>query len=188
MVSSIYDPLGFLAPLTLPAKLILQDLCRRSYGWDDPVHPTLQQHWTRWLRDLERVMPFKVERCLKPADFGISMCGQLHHFSDASERGYGTVTYLKIWNNSNSCHISFMLGKARVAPLKQVTIPRLELTAAVPAVRVDTMLKAEIQLHLKKSCFWTDSTSVLKFIRNEDKRFHTFVTNRISIIRRTLKH
>lgn len=96
---------------------------------------------------------FKVERCLKPADFGISVCGQLHPFSDATERDYGTVIYLKIWNNSNSCHISLMLGKARVAPLKQVTIPRLELTAAVLAIHVDTMLKAEMQLHLKKCLF-----------------------------------
>ncbi len=185
MVSSIYDPLGFLSPLTLPAKLLLQDLCKRNYGWDDQIHPVLQQQWTKWFRDLEKVMSFQVERCLRPANFGDSVCGQLHHFCDASESGYGTVTYLRIWNNSNRCHVSFMLGKARVAPLKQVTIPRLELTAAVLAVRVDTMLRAEIQLQLEKSCFWTDSTSVLKYIKNEDKRFLTFVANRISAIRKT---
>lgn len=71
-----------------------------------------------------------------------------------------------------------------MAPLKQVTIPRLEVTAAVLAVRVDTKLRAELQLPLEKSCFWTDSTSVLKYIRNEDRRFQTFVANRISTIRR----
>lgn len=184
MVSSIYDPLGFLAPLTLSAKLLLQDMCRRNYEWDDEIHPILQQQWAKWLRDLERVKAFEVERCLKPMDFGETICGQLHHFSDASESGYGTVTYLKIWNNSSLCHVSFVLGKARVAPLKQVTIPRLELTTAVLAVRVDTMLRGEIQIHLEKSCFWTDSTSVLRYIKNKNKRFHTFVANRISAIRR----
>lgn len=78
-------------------------------------------------------------------------------------------------NNSNSIHVSFILGKARVAPLKQVTIPRLELNAAALAVQVDTMLRVELQLPLEKSCFWTDSTSVLKYIKNEDRRFQTFM-------------
>lgn len=87
---------------------------------------------------------FKIDRCLKPPDFGQPTHGQLHHFSDASENGYGTVTYLRMQNNSHSIHVSFMLGKARVVPLKHVTIPRLELTAACLAVRVDTMLKAEV--------------------------------------------
>lgn len=183
VVSSVYDPLGFLAPLTLPAKLILQDLCRRSNGWDDQIPSALQEQWIKWLRDLDKVTAFKVDRCLKPSGFGQLTHGQLHHFSDASESAYGTVTYLRMQNNCNSVHVSFMLEKARVAPLKQVTIPRLELTAAV-LVRVDTMLRAELQLPLGKSCFWTDSTSVLKYIRNENRRFQTFVANRISTIRR----
>ncbi len=134
VVSSIYDPLEFLAPLTLPAKFILQDLCRKSHGWDDQIPTALQQQWTKWLQDQEKVMAFKVERCLKPPDFGKPTHGQLHHFSDTSESGYGTVPYLRMQNNSSNIHVSFMLGKARVAPLKQVTIPRLELTAAVLAV------------------------------------------------------
>lgn len=175
VVSSVYDPLGFLAPLTLPAKLILQGLCRRSSGWDDQIPSALQQQWIKWLRDLEKVTAFKVARCLKPWDFGQPTHGQLHHFSDASERRYGTVTYLRMQNNSNSIHVSFILGKARVAPLKQVTIPRLELNAAALAVQVDTMLRVELQLPLEKSCFWTDSTSVLKYIKNEDRRFQTFM-------------
>ncbi len=75
------------------------------------------------------------------------------------------------------------MGKARVTPLKAITIPRLELTAAVLAVRVDLMLKSELRLHLKESVFWTDSTSVLKYIWNKDKRFHTFVANRVTTIR-----
>lgn len=62
-------------------------------------------------------------------------------------------------------------------------ISRLELTVTALAVRVDRMLRAELQLQLEDSVFWTDSTSVLKYIKNEDKRFHTFVGNRISTIR-----
>lgn len=126
---------------------------------------------------------FKVERCIKPKDFGQPIQAQLHHFSDASQDGFGTVTYVRMQNNKSSVHVSFLLGKARVTSLKQTTIPRLELTAAVLAVRVDQMLRAELQLPLDQSTFWTDSTSVLKYIRNEDKRFHTFVANRVTTIR-----
>ena len=72
-------------------------------------------------------------------------------------------------------HLAFMLGKARVAPLKQTTIPCLELTATVLAVKVDKMLTKELQLQLEESCFWTDSQTVLRYISNETKQFHTFV-------------
>lgn len=78
-----------------------------------------------------------------------------------------------------------MQGKARVAPLKQTTIPRLELT--VLAVRVDRMLKKELSVELGTSTFWTDSMTVLKYIASETGRFHTFVANRVTIIRDSTK-
>ncbi|KAL6480050.1 hypothetical protein MHYP_G00110830 [Metynnis hypsauchen] len=102
--------------------------------------------------------------------------------ADASEVGYGTVTYLVQHNRHNQIHCAFVLGKARVAPLKPTTIPRLELTAATLATRVDGMLRREIQLPLGDSVFWTDSTAVLKYIANETTRFRTFVANRVAAI------
>ncbi|XP_025761326.1 uncharacterized protein LOC112846194 [Oreochromis niloticus] len=92
------------------------------------------------------------------------------------------VSYLKLEKN-NIMHVALILGKARVAPLKQTTIPRLELTAAFLAVRVNMLLQKELQVRLEKSIFWTDSTTVLKYISNETKRFNTFVANRIAVIR-----
>ena len=124
-----------------------------------------------------------MSRCLKPHDFGPPVYARLHHFADASESGYGTVTYLRLQNEAGDIHVSFILGKARVTPLKPITMPRLELTAAVLAVRVDKMIKSELQLQLEMSCFWTDSSTVLKYINNENKRFRTFVANRIFVIR-----
>ncbi|KAK0142160.1 hypothetical protein N1851_020144 [Merluccius polli] len=161
--SSVSDPLGFLAPVVLPAKIMLQELCRRNLGWDDTTPQDILQQWTRWM-DLDMLSEFKVERCTKPKGFGHPIHAQLHHFSDANEAGYGVVTYLRMQNNKNYIHVAFLMGKARVTPIKTVTIPRLELTAAVLAVRVDLMLKAELKLQLQESVFWTDSTSVLKYI------------------------
>lgn len=82
---------------------------------------------------------------------------------------------------------SAITGSPRVTPLKAITVPRLELHAAVLAVRVDLMQKKGLRLQLQESVFWTDSTSVLKYVMNEDKQFHTFVANRVSIIRETTK-
>ncbi|XP_059371009.1 uncharacterized protein LOC132158999 [Carassius carassius] len=79
------------------------------------------------------------------------------------------------------------MGKSRVAPLKQTTIPRMELTAAVVAVNTDKMLKDELELELFESVFWTDSTTVLRYIDNEGLRFKTFVANRIAVIRESTR-
>ncbi|TWW60963.1 hypothetical protein D4764_05G0010530 [Takifugu flavidus] len=134
------------------------------------------------MEELQQLTNFGVDRCFKPPEFGETVEAQLHHFSDASETGYGVVTYLVQKNSSNQIHCSFIMGKARVAPLKPITIPRLELTAATLAVKVDTIIKKELQIPLSDSKFWTDSTAVLKYIANEKNRFKTFVVNRIAMI------
>lgn len=141
VVSSFYDPLGFLSPFIIPAKLLLQELCRKNLKWDEPVPALFSKHWSDWLSEFQQISGFKVERCVKPQDFGTSLKAQLHHFSDASQAGYGTVSYLRL-ENIDSVR-SFIMGKVRVAPLKQVTIPRLELAAAILAVQVHTMLRKE---------------------------------------------
>lgn len=183
--SSVYDPLGFLAPVTLLAKMMQQELCRRGCGWDDELPPDNLPRWKKWLEDLDQLAAFKVNRCIKPRDFGGVKLAQLHHFADASESGYRTVTYIRMLNQENSVQVTFLLGKARVTPLKAGTIPRLELTAVVLATKVDLLLKSELDLQLEGSVFWTDSTAVLKYINNEDRCFHTFVTNRVAMIRET---
>lgn len=187
VVNSIYDPLGFLAPVILPAKLLLKDLCKEQYGWDENIGEKHAEVWKRWIEDVTHLSNFHVRRCLKPTDFGCTAVAQLHHFSDASESAYGTVSYLLLENSQGEKHCAFLMGKARVAPLKLVTIPRLELTAAVVAVKIDKMLHQELQVPLQKSIFWTDSTTVLRYIDSETARFRTFVANRISLIREATK-
>ena len=90
---------------------------------------------------LERIL---APRCVKPIDFGEVKSRQVHMFSDASFVGYGSVAYLRLCDNENRIHCSFLMGKARLAPIKAVTIPRLELTAATVSVRLGEILKKEL--------------------------------------------
>lgn len=126
MVNSVYDPLGFLAPVMLQPKIILQELCKLRLNWDDPIPQSLSSKWELWYNDLQELVDFNVARCLKPLRLGTVVSAQLHNFADASETGYGVVTYLRLQNVDQEIFCSFIMGKARVAPLTQVTIPRLE--------------------------------------------------------------
>ncbi|XP_039867392.1 uncharacterized protein LOC120721259 [Simochromis diagramma] len=106
VVSSLYDPLGILSPFSMPAKLLLQELCRQNLKWDEVIPHSLSQRWRDWLEDLQLISKFKVKRCIKPNCFGRPDRAQLHHFSDASQDGKSThavKTKTKYWIlNANS--------------------------------------------------------------------------------------
>ena len=182
-VGTVYDPLGFLAPLLLVGKRLLQELCKGKVDWDDPIPENVRECWLRWREELHLLENLAVPRCFQPEDFGTVTSTQLHHFSDASTNGYGQCSYIRLENDKGKIHCSLVLGKARVAPLKMVTIPRLELTAAVVSVRVSEMLRQELQYEGVQEIFWTDSKVVLGYIKNDSKRFHVFVANRVQQIR-----
>ncbi|XP_070556473.1 uncharacterized protein [Ptychodera flava] len=167
IISSVYDPIGLAAPFILPARILLQDLCRRGIGWDAKIKEDDQKKWLRWLSDLPKLENVSTQRCYKPADFGEVKVREIHHFSDASEYGYGVALYIRLINEDGRIHCAFLMGKARVAPLKKITIPRLELTAATVAVRMNRMLEEELDIKNDKVYFWTDSTSVIKYCANE---------------------
>ena len=182
MVSTMFDPLGIVSPFLLPAKLLLQELCRQKVGWDEKIQDTLEQQWKCWLDTLDGISKLSIERCFIPAALERPCKAELHHFSDASEQGYGVVSYVRVTDARGVISCNIAMGKSRVTPLKTVSIPRLELTAATTAVKLDKMLKNELSIPLDRSVFWTDSTAVLQYLRNDDKRFQTFVANRISLI------
>jgi len=185
VMSSVYDPLGIVSPFMLPVKILLQDLCKRKLGWDDPIPTSEMTRWNRWLEDLPKLSNISIPRCVKPPEFGDVILRELHHFGDASQSGYGAVSYLRSKNSKGEVHVSFLIGKSRLAPVKITTIPRLELSAAVVAVKLDKMLREELELPIQESLFWTDSTTVLQYISNETKRFSTFVANRLAVIHDT---
>ena len=134
------------------------------------------------LADLPELSEITLERCIKPRDFGRVKSAHLHHFADASRIAFGTVSYIRLTNYEGKVHCAFLFGKSRLAYVKPMTIPRLELCAVVVAVQIDQMLRKELELSLKESVFWTDSMSIPQYIRNESSRFHTFVANRLVII------
>ncbi|XP_072037120.1 uncharacterized protein [Amphiura filiformis] len=178
---------GILSIVMLPAKKIIQDLCKLKLGWDEEIPLEHQKRWNQWLAELPILSTCSVSRCLKPAEFGKPTNIQLHNFSDASEFGYGVVAYMRLQNSSGETHTSLVMSKSRVAPTKQVSIPRLELTAATVAVRMSNMILREIEMPIDNIYFWTDSTTVLSYIANERTRYHTFVANRVGEIRENTK-
>ena len=182
-IGTFYDPCGFLGPVMLRGKQVLQELRRRKLDWDTQIPADLRIRWEEWLEDVHELERFQVQRCFKPKNFGNVQQVELHHFSDASQEGYGQCSYVRFVNEDNKAHCAFVIGKSRVTPLRQVTIPRLELAAATVSARVSAFLRDELGYVDCKEYFWTDSQVVLGYVKNEAKRFHTFVANRVQLIR-----
>ncbi|XP_042887248.1 uncharacterized protein LOC122263026 [Penaeus japonicus] len=181
ILSSVYDPLGLVSPFILIGKKIFQDECRLQKGWDDHLSEEGMKRWTRWLLDMEHLKDINIERCFKPPGFN-EVSYQIHHFSDASEYAYGTVSFLRLVDRNKNIHCAFLAAKSRLAPMKSTTTPRLELAAATTAVKIDEALHQELGLELIESTFWTDSMIVIQYIKNKSKRFKTFVANRVAYI------
>lgn len=187
IVASLFDPLGLISPFILTGKKILQEMCRKGTGWDDPIPTELGPRWDAWKRDLQNLKQLAIPRCYCPKNLSDISRVQLHHFSDASLKGYGMCSYLRMENEYGQVHCSLVASKARVSPTKVTTIPRLELTAALVAAEVGTLIKEELQIKFDEELFWTDSRVVLGYIHNESRRFHVFVANRVQKIRNLTK-
>ena len=185
VVNSIYDPLGFGAPVIQPMKLLLQSLCKIKLKWDDPIPSSYNTQYLQWIDQLPLLDAFQVARCYKTLGFGKLKQAAIHHFADASEKSYGYVSYLRLVDEEDNINVSFLLGKTRLVPLKTITVPRLELCAATISVRLDQCLRRELNpvIPLEPSLFWSDSTTVLRYIRSDSQIFHTFVANRVQLIR-----
>ena len=162
VVYSLFDPLAFIAPYIMRVKLILQMLSRKKIGWDEPLEENENVQWTRWLDDLGKLKEVTVKRCFKPKGFTQVQEIRLHLFSDASRQGYSAAAYFRVKNVDGRVHCSFVMGKAWLAPIREISIPRLELTAAVISVKLSHAIQDELDLTVNKVIYWTDSTSVLK--------------------------
>jgi hypothetical protein len=179
VVASIFDPLGLLTPVVLTAKKILQDIWQTGAGWDDLIQSDILNQWLRWMNELHNLELLSVPRSFtqSPNFKGI----ELHVFSDASEIGFGAVIYVRVEYN-DSVNVSLVMAKSRVAPLRPLSIPRLELQGAIVGLRLVTSAVGAIQLPIDRIVYWTDSNTVLQWINSKKRKFHTFVANRVSEI------
>ena len=157
----------------MKAKLLLQDLCRKKLGWDTAIVEQDRVQWFHWLEDLSKLENMQVDRCFKPKNFGEIKNVQLHIFSDGSRVGYGAVAYLRLVDFVDRIHCSFVMGKALLAPIHEITISRLELTAAVISVKLSEIIRKELEIETDRVNYWIDSTTVLKCLNNDSKQYNT---------------
>ena len=120
-------------------------MCRANLCCDEVIPEKIQIQWTKWEKNLKQLEKIAVERCYKPTTFGALVEYSLHHFADACEYGYGQVSYLRLVDDNGRILCSLMIGKACVAPLKVMTIPRMELVAATLSVKMSILLKKKLE-------------------------------------------
>jgi len=171
-IASLFDPLGFLVPFTVRAKIIMQKIWLTGLDWDDPLPETLATEIRKYfseLTDLDQVM---VPRCLH-----VGPESEINTFVDASNDAYGAIVYHTV--NAKSIIVA---SKGRVAPIKTHSIPRLELMAAVLGLTLTIAVCGALEIDMKRARFWTDSMNVLHWIHNQSRQFKPFVANRIGTI------
>lgn len=145
------------------AKLILQELWRLQYDWDDPISGVLLDDWEAWKTELPVLVSLSIPRCYLSTWLEVQYGNaQLHIFADASEVAFGAAAYWRFKTQDHSYHCTLVFGKARLAPVKPLTIPRLELQAAVMVVRMSQTIQKELDVTPNQITYWTDSTTVLQ--------------------------
>ncbi len=186
VLSSCFDPAGFLNPCILEAKLIFQSECRQGHLWDQELSKENAKRWQKWLNEIPNIDHFSLRCGYFPAGFGNVNNIQLHSFCDGSSVAYGSVHYLRAENEEKEVCTSLVLAKSRLKPLnhkENMTIPKTELNAAVQSVQLASTIEHYLNLKLDAKFFWTDSTIVLSYINNlPNRRLKVYVNNRMSII------
>ncbi|XP_076135495.1 uncharacterized protein LOC143118304 [Alosa pseudoharengus] len=183
-LASQYDPLGYILPYTTRAKVLVQDLWKTKQGWDDPITPSeLADQWLKWESELSVLPSIRLPRCYVPPCADQSdVYRELHVFCDAAERAYGAVAYLRVHDDQNHIHVAFIMARSRVSPKRQLSMPRLELSAALLGAQLATTLRCELTLPLARTILWSDSTTVLTWLKSESCHYKVFVGTRIAEI------
>ncbi|XP_056324239.1 uncharacterized protein LOC130237344 [Danio aesculapii] len=184
VLASQYDPLGYIVPYTTRAKVLIQRLWDKSRDWDDPKLPNdLQQAWCTWEEELQNIERIVIPRCYTSPPLDAETCVRdIHIFCDASESAYGSVAYLRTQHTEGQVEVSFIAARSRVAPKRQLSIPRLELCAALTGAQLASLLERELTLPIQHLTLWSDSKVVLTWIQSESCRYKVFVGTRIAEI------
>lgn len=163
------------------AKILLEELWRQKLSLDQEVPEPYSSLWQKWLQELPYVTTIEIPRCYKTQCLSAQATVQLHDFSDASRHGYA-VSYLWFVDEQGVIHCSFVMGKTGNAPIKERTIPRLELQATVLAVRLSNSILKELDLQVDGTFSWSGSMTSLQYIKNQTRHFQTFVASCVAEI------
>ncbi len=183
--AKIFDPLGLVSCVTIIVKIIFQRLWERGIGWDSPLPPDIERDWKKWRNQLPELSSLRIPRCYAPVDCEI-VSRQLIGFSDASEKAYSAVVYLRSVDTAGGVHVALVEAKTKVAPIKKASLPRLELCGAHLLARLIKHVKAVLEISTKDIYAFTDSTIVLYWIYGTSQRLKTFEANRVSEIQEIL--
>ena len=180
-VAQTFDVMGWFAPVTVTLKILLQKLWSLNLGWDDDVPSDISEVWTSWRKQLSKITDTPVPRCyfniLKKLKHT-----QLHGFADGSEAAYAGVVYIRATYSDGSVTTALVLAKSKVAPLKPITIPRLELLAALLTSRLLDTVRRVLEIPISDVFAWSDSTVVLHWLKIPPHKLKCFVANRVTAI------
>lgn len=179
-IAKMYDPLGWIAPSIVQAKIFIQKLWLAGMEWDEELPSPLLEEWLCYREELTHLIRFRLPRWTHHRSNAV--VAELHGFSDASNAAFAAVVYLRVVDAEGMIHVSLVTGKTRVAPIKQVSIPRLELCGAVLLGKL--LVEVSDVLGVSKSNIhaWTDSEVVLAWLSSHPSRWKTFIGNRCSEI------
>ena len=179
-VARIYDPIGFAAAFIIRTKIGMQRLWQLGLDWNDEVPLAVQKSWISLFQEIKELDSVSFERC---STVGNAVePPMLCVFPDASQEALGACAYARQRKDDNTYTVKFIAAKSRVSPLKQLTIPRLELQAAVLASRLAKSIQQKSRIQFKDVKFFTDSTITLGWIQSPSRSFKPFVSSRVGEI------
>nr|CAI5820348.1 unnamed protein product [Callosobruchus analis] len=179
-VASIFDPMGLLAPCIILAKILLQKLWVEGLSWDESLPSSLHAYWLEFSSNLDSLNALKIPRKVT--------CNQatyieIHGFADASIQAYGGCVYIKSVSSS-ACSVELLCAKSKVAPLKTLTTPRLQLCAALTLARLISKVLESTDVKFDRIVCWSDSTIVLGWLKTPPNLLKPFVDNRVAEIQK----
>lgn len=178
--SQLYDPIGFVSPVVITARLLIQDAWIRRLQWDEELPKDMRDQFWNWVDQLPNLLNVQVPRWFGTEDNNDHI--ELHVFGDASIKAYGAVAYMRcVTNNVTTVH--FVCSRARVAPVKDLTLARKELLAAELATELAVFVKSALKRKDLSTIFWSDSKVALHWINGDLSRWKQYVANRVKKIR-----
>lgn len=182
--ASLYDPCGFVSPLLLPAKSLLQEICDRKIKWDANLPEELKERWNSIARNLRAATQIEIPRYIGLSTGSEHISYDVHCFTDASKEAYCTVAYIMSYT-ADEAKVSLLMSKTRVTSSddkKNLNMPRLELLGFLIGSRLMSYITNVIGVPVNNKYLWTDSRIVLAWTKS-NKLLSPFVTRRINEIK-----